>query len=94
MARRGLWSDHNPTPPWEFRHRARDGEPSSSRPMSETPRSLIGQPQSFTCSAKPLCKQMTPCGEAKFYLTQCGLSSLDGDGDGVPCEAVYRHREP
>lgn len=30
------------------------------------------------------------CEEARFYLTQCGLSRLDGDKDGVPCEAVCR----
>ena len=28
---------------------------------------------------------MINCDEAKFYLTQCGLTRLDGDGDGVPC---------
>ncbi len=67
--------------------------PSSSRPMSETPRSVVGQPQSFTCGAKRLCKQMTSCEEAKFYLTPCGLSSLDGDGVGIPSEVLCRHRE-
>ena len=28
--------------------------------------------------------------EARFYLTQCGLARLDGDGDGVPCETICR----
>ncbi|MEC8542848.1 MAG: excalibur calcium-binding domain-containing protein [SAR324 cluster bacterium] len=23
------------------------------------------------------------------YLNQCGLSRLDGDKDGVPCEVLY-----
>lgn len=31
------------------------------------------------------------CEEAKFYLTQCGLTRMDGgDGDGVPCEKLCR----
>jgi hypothetical protein len=33
---------------------------------------------------------MTSCQEARFYLTQCGISSLDGDNDGIPCENICR----
>lgn len=33
-------------------------------------------------------------GEARFYLTRCGLTRLDGDGDGVPCEALCRGLSP
>nr|WP_246327409.1 excalibur calcium-binding domain-containing protein [Candidatus Competibacter phosphatis] len=33
---------------------------------------------------------MTSCKEATFYLTQCGVKSLDGDGDGRPCEKLCR----
>ncbi|MCB1793360.1 MAG: excalibur calcium-binding domain-containing protein [Candidatus Competibacteraceae bacterium] len=32
---------------------------------------------------KSTCGQMASCEEARFYLTQCGVSRLDGDG--VPC---------
>jgi hypothetical protein len=31
---------------------------------------------------------MKNCAEATFYLTECGLTLLDGDGDGIPCEAL------
>jgi hypothetical protein len=44
------------------------------------------------CGTKRFCKQMTSCEEAKFYLTTCGVSSLDGDGDGIPCESLCGHR--
>ncbi|MDE3948291.1 excalibur calcium-binding domain-containing protein, partial [Glaesserella parasuis] len=37
--------------------------------------------QSFTCS-KRTCSQMNSCEEARFHLTQCGVSSLDRDKDG------------
>ena len=40
------------------------------------------------CSAKKYCKDMSICDEAKAYLIQCGMKSLDRDGDGVPCEAL------
>lgn len=42
----------------------------------------------FTCAGKTLCGQMTSCAEAKFYLNTCGISRLDGDKDGVPCESI------
>lgn len=52
---------------------------------TETPTQDSG---SFTCAGKHLCGQMTSCAEAKFYLTSCGVKSLDGDKDGVPCETL------
>lgn len=42
----------------------------------------------FNCAGKTLCGQMTSCAEAKFYLNTCGISRLDGDKDGVPCESL------
>jgi hypothetical protein len=33
---------------------------------------------------------MASCEEARFYLTQCGLTRLDNDKDGVPCESLCR----
>jgi hypothetical protein len=29
---------------------------------------------------------MASCEEALFYLRECGLQDMDGDGDGLPCE--------
>jgi hypothetical protein len=31
---------------------------------------------------------MTSCEEARFHLKQCDVSTLDGDGDGEPCEEI------
>lgn len=45
---------------------------------------------SFTCSGKKSCSQMVSCAEAQFYLKTCGVSSLDGDKDGVPCEKICK----
>ncbi|SQH96284.1 excalibur calcium-binding domain-containing protein [Haemophilus haemolyticus] len=42
----------------------------------------------FQCEGKRTCKDMDSCEEARFYLTQCGVSSLDRDNDGVPCESI------
>lgn len=45
---------------------------------------------SFSCAGKTKCTQMASCEEATFYLNNCGLSRLDGDKDGVPCETLCR----
>ncbi len=46
--------------------------------------------EKFTCSGKRTCKQMFSCDEAKYYLRSCGVKSLDGDNDGVPCNSLCR----
>ena len=46
--------------------------------------------EKFTCSGKRTCKQMLSCDEAKYYLRSCGVKSLDGDNDGVPCNSLCR----
>lgn len=80
-ARRGLWADAKPMPPWDWRH----GGKAQQGPTKSTTEVSAGR-----CGAKRTCGEMTSCEEARFYLTQCGLSRLDGDGDGRPCEAVCR----
>ena len=52
-------------------------------------RQAFHQGQNLTCESatKQYCKEMNSCEEAQFHLS-CGVSSLDGDGDGVPCEAI------
>lgn len=42
----------------------------------------------FSCDGRHLCRQMRSCAEARFFLEVCGVSQLDGDGDGVPCESI------
>jgi len=43
-----------------------------------------------SCGAKRTCPEMASCAEALHHLRQCGVSGLDGDGDGVPCESLCR----
>jgi endonuclease YncB( thermonuclease family) len=82
--KRGLWSlpDAERIPPWEWR---RPSAPSSvSRVISPA------APASPACGTKRACRQMSSCFEARFYLQSCGVASLDGDRDGVPCESLCR----
>ncbi|MDG4550761.1 MAG: thermonuclease family protein [Candidatus Contendobacter sp.] len=80
-ARRGLWADANPIPPWDWRH----GEAAGRLELIPTRPVFAGR-----CGAKSTCREMTSCEEARFYLTQCGVSRLDGDKDGTPCEGLCR----
>ena len=40
------------------------------------------------CGSKRYCRQMNSCEEARAFLSQCGLSRLDGDKDGVHCDIL------
>lgn len=45
----------------------------------------------FSCDdGKTYCKSLSSCEEAVFKLNECGLTRLDRDGDGVPCENLCR----
>lgn len=78
--RRGLWSlpAFERVSPWDYRHGVRPADRSA------------GAAPAFKCGSKTYCREMSSCSEARFYLESCGLSRLDGDGDGVPCEAICR----
>ncbi|MBW2476795.1 MAG: thermonuclease family protein [Deltaproteobacteria bacterium] len=77
LARRGLWQDDRPTPPWIWRRDRRNATEPSSR-------------TDFKCGAKRYCREMSGCDEAVFYLRNCGAGYLDGDHDGIPCEALCK----
>lgn len=79
----GLWGlpKAQQVPPWEWRRAGVRAE----KPVPETP-----PKDAYDCDAKRYCNQMTSCEEAKYYLEHCGLSRLDGDKDGIPCESLCR----
>ena len=72
--RRGLWAlpESQRIPPHQWRRSTRE---------------VAALPTSGGCGTKSYCKQMTNCAEARQHLA-CGVSTLDGDEDGVPCEAL------
>lgn len=71
----GLWQGPSPSAPWLWRRGARDITVFAGLP---------------DVTDKRYCSQMTSCDEAYYYLREVGLSRLDGDGDGVPCESLCR----
>lgn len=92
-AKRGLWAlpEAQRCPPWDWRKNA--CPTSASAPAPASPAASAPKPATssgFTCGGKRYCREMTSCEEARFYLTQCGVSSLDGNYDGVPCAKLCR----
>ena len=79
-ARRGLWAQSAPTPPRQWRKTHAAPSPQVAA-------------QDAACGSKRRCSEMGSCVEAKFYLKHCGVKSLDGDEDGVPCESLCALKE-
>lgn len=83
VARKGLWSDPHPTPPWVWRKIGKESQP--GRPAQSL------QPITPECGTKTRCAEMESCEEAIAYLHACGVDTIDGDGDGIPCEDLCRY---
>ena len=98
--KRGLWAlaEAERLPPWEWRKLSQEEineiikkngqilpESVSKRERSNTA-IAPGHNSVQGCGLKQYCKQMSSCSEARHYLLNCGVNTLDGDKDGVPCE--------
>ncbi len=89
-AGRGLWIEPNPVPPWEWRHGGKVASPTKNFASTAVAGDSTTIAGNGNCGQKRYCREMASCDEAIFYLRECGLSALDRDGDGVPCEALCR----
>ena len=88
-AKQGLWGlpEAQRCPPWDWRK----GSCAMSAAAPQQPPTGFNKAKSagtFICGSKKYCREMTSCDEAKFYLTQCGVKTIDGNHDGVPCEKI------
>ncbi len=80
LAKRGLWAEPNAMEPWQWRKQ----HPFVARnPANKMPSNPIS-----SCGNKKYCAQMTSCAEVLHYFNQCGVRTLDGNGDGMPCETL------
>lgn len=83
QAKRGLWQQADPVPPWQWRRQQHAAEPDVLPVL---------KPGDYRCGSKHRCSQMVSCNEAHYYLTVCGLTSLNPEGDGVPCKSLCLRR--
>jgi endonuclease YncB( thermonuclease family) len=95
---RGLWGlqADQIMAPWDWRAARRGGgrNPRPATPAAPTGVHAVSSSQTpvgtAQCGTKRLCRQMSSCEEAVYFLNSCRVGSLDGDGDGVPCEKICR----
>lgn len=86
--KKGLWADGAcATATAQPTAVTRTATPVPATPMSLSQKSS-GSVGGYSCAGKTKCGEMTTCAEAQYYLTTCGVSRLDGDSDGVPCESL------
>lgn len=96
----GLWAHPNPVYPSVWRSSVKTTSNATTTPKQSPapiktttkPNQIVKQANNGTgrCAVKKTCGQMSSCSEAKYYLNTCGLSKLDKDGDGTPCESLCR----
>ena len=87
QARRGLWAQPGPQAPWQWRKLH-----PSTKPVVPGRTTAPVMLYDMACGKKRYCSQMASCDEAHFYLTRCGVKTLDGNGDGEPCESLCAGR--
>jgi len=69
-------------------HTAETAHSASVSPADATPEGGAKQPP-FHCDGRKFCAQMTSCAEARYFLDHCPDVKLDGNHNGVPCEAQW-----
>ncbi|TWI55458.1 endonuclease YncB(thermonuclease family) [Pseudomonas duriflava] len=94
-AKRGLWAlpEAERMPPWEWRKADRDKRQAQREGTATYTPPVKDETEAadvFNCSALKACKAMSSCAEAKYQLQHCGNTKIDGNRDGIPCEALCR----
>ena len=65
---------------------------SSNNKISPSSKSTIKRISSipkFKCDGRQHCSQMGSYEEAKYFITHCPKTKMDGDNDGIPCERQF-----
>lgn len=61
---------------------------SSVNQTNESANTLIEDTQ-YQCDGREYCSEMDSYEEAKYFLDNCPDVKMDGDNDGIPCEAQF-----
>ncbi|OGS97112.1 MAG: hypothetical protein A3K04_09710 [Gallionellales bacterium RBG_16_56_9] len=90
QARRGLWAEEEAAvepSQWRRQHPGTLSAPPHAA-VSQASAPAAATSLDPACDSKKHCSEMSSCEEARHYLTRCGVKTLDGDGDGAPCEKL------
>jgi micrococcal nuclease len=86
--KRGLHAESGAVMPRDFRQR--NGE--CARPAAAQKKDSSATAAGVfrrSCDGRTFCSQMTSCEEATWFLKNCPGAKMDGNRDGVPCEAQW-----
>ena len=72
----------------QARFAAEDATASAPAPAELTVERPDADP-GFRCDGRVRCTEMHSCEEATWFLEHCAGTKMDGDDDGVPCEAQW-----
>ncbi len=96
---RGLHAPGNAMMPREFRrlHGPCDGAAATAAPTAAPAPVPVPVPvpvpaayaSAFLCDGRTRCSQMRSCAEANYFLANCPGAQMDGDRNGIPCEAQW-----
>ena len=94
QARRGLWGQASPQAPWQWRKLHPSLETvAQTKQNGASHQAVPVMLYDMECGKKHRCSQMNSCEEANFYFTRCGVQTLDGNHDGMPCEKLCGGKE-
>lgn len=80
-----------PTPE-ELNAERRKRQADTAAPAASAPAAALPAPPrepGFRCDGRQYCSQMRSCAEARYFLTHCPDTHMDGNRDGVPCEQQW-----
>ena len=72
-----------------YRNYAYFKSPSTTNYNPTQQETIPSNSNSYSCSGKVYCSEMTSCEEARYYLVNCPGVKIDGDVDGIPCESQW-----
>ena len=85
---RGLWAQPGHMAPWRWRKIHPPVKPDIQTRRDSSSNIAATREYDLACGDKSLCSQMISCDEARFYFERCGVQTLDGNHDGIPCERL------
>lgn len=104
-ARKGLWQDLNPVDPADWRKQKQVNRQSNDQASTQanSPFRLFKTEKSTQvnnrhsqtllgngCQKKLTCSSFSHYNDAYRYFKQCNATYMDGNGDGIPCNRLYR----
>ncbi len=73
------------------RFRLENAEPIEVQQLVQPPlqKSQPDTSSNYKCDGRTYCSQMSSCAEAKYFISHCPNTKMDGNHDGTPCQEQH-----